>query len=214
MKEKMLQMFGEEKAGEENGRKPTWDELMEDPEYNGKMQETVRARLKGAKDAEETLRTLEPVLQGMRQRAGVQDDAALAGHIRESAEKRKAQLQGHLQEMMRQSEEVRKVYPGFDLAKELRDSRFAKLTAPGFGVDVRTAYEALHREEIAPAMMAFAARKAQEKLAGAVRSGGLRPPENGSQGVGAVLQDDPRNLSKKERADIRRRVRSGEKIVW
>ena len=206
----MLRMFGEEKEGQ----KPTWEELMADPEYNGRMQETVRARLKGAKDAEETLRTLEPVLQGMRKQAGVEDDAALAGHIRERAAKRKQQLQAHLQSMMRQSEEIRRVYPGFDLTRELRDPRFARLTAPESGVDVRTAYEALHREEIAPAMMAFAAKKAQEKLAGAVRSGGLRPPENGSQGAAAVLQDDPRSLTKKEREDIRRRVRSGEKIVW
>ena len=214
MENNLLQMFGGERETKDSIGRPTWEELMEDPEYNGKMQETVRARLKGAKDAEETLRTLEPVLQGMRKSAGVSDDAALAGAIRENAEKRKARLQEHFREITRQGEEIRKVYPGFDLTRELRDPRFARLTAPESGVDVRTAYEALHRDEIAPAMMAFAARKAQEKLAGAMRSGMLRPPENGSQGAGAVLQDDPRSLSKKERADIRRRVRSGEKIVW
>ena len=214
MENNLLQMFGGERETKDSIGRPTWEELMEDPEYNGKMQETVRARLRGAKDAEETLRTLEPVLQGMRKSAGVSDDAALAGAIRENAEKRKARLQEHFREITRQGEEIRKVYPGFDLTRELRDPRFARLTAPESGVDVRTAYEALHRDEIAPAMMAFAARKAQEKLAGAMRSGMLRPPENGSQGAGAVLQDDPRSLSKKERADIRRRVRSGEKIVW
>jgi len=209
MEEKKLQWFGEEKE-----KRPTWEELMEDPEYNGRMQETVRARLKGARQAEETLRTLQPVLQELRRKVGVADDAALAGSMRQAEDRRKAQLQAHFQEILRQCTEVRKVYPGFDLQKELRDPRFARLTAPESGVDVRTAFEALHREELAPAMMAFAAKKAQEKLAGAMRSGGLRPPENGSQGVGAVLQDDPRSLSKKERENIRRRVRSGEKIVW
>ncbi len=141
-------------------------------------------------------------------------EAAPEGQVSAQEDGRKAALRAHFQDMVRQGAEVRKVYPRFNLEQELRDPRFAAMTAPGTGVDVRTAFEALHRQEIAPAMMAYAAKKAEEKLAGAVRSGSLRPLENGAQGAGAVLQDDPRNLTRQERAEIRKRVRRGEKVVW
>lgn len=41
----------------------SWDEIMADPEYNKKMQETVQARIKSSKGAEETLGKLTPALE-------------------------------------------------------------------------------------------------------------------------------------------------------
>ena len=41
----------------------SWDEIMKDPEYNAKMQETMRNRLKTAKTAEENLNKLTPAIE-------------------------------------------------------------------------------------------------------------------------------------------------------
>lgn len=45
------------------GKKPTWDELMEDPDYNKEAQNLVAARLRGAKDAEAKLKALAPAIE-------------------------------------------------------------------------------------------------------------------------------------------------------
>ena len=44
-------------------RRMTWDEIMEDPEYNKQMQSVVQSRLRSAKGAEETLGKITPALE-------------------------------------------------------------------------------------------------------------------------------------------------------
>ena len=56
-----------------------------------------------------------------------------------------------------------------------------------------------------------AARTATEQVARAIASGGARVTENGGPG-GAVLRGDPRSLTSRDLAEIRSRVRHGEKI--
>ncbi len=51
----------EEKA--EAPTRMTWDEIMKDPEYNKQMQSIIKARLKSANGAEETLGKLTPALE-------------------------------------------------------------------------------------------------------------------------------------------------------
>ena len=56
----------------ENGQKRmTWDEIMNDPEYNKQMQSVVQARLKSAKSAEDTLSKLMPAVEMLAQRYGL-----------------------------------------------------------------------------------------------------------------------------------------------
>jgi hypothetical protein len=135
---------------------------------------------------------------------------------REAEQKRQqAEIEQHLQGMIRQGEEVKKLYPGFDLQAELQNPAFVRLTAPGVGVDVRTAYEVVHRDEMRGAEMQFAAQKSAQRIAASVQANGRRPAENGAQGGAAAMnKSDPTKLSKEDRAEIRRRVRNGEKIVF
>ena len=113
--------------------------------------------------------------------------------------------------LLASAEEARRVYPGLDLRQELQSRRFADLVLRG--VDVRTAYDAAHRDEILQGAMAYAARQAAEKLARAKMS---RPPENGFEGRSAVIDKvDPQSLSAEERAEIRRRVlERGERVTF
>lgn len=51
--------------------KPSWDELMKDPDYNKRMQETVQSRLRTAKAAEENLGKLAPAVELLARKYGM-----------------------------------------------------------------------------------------------------------------------------------------------
>ena len=55
-----------------------------------------------------------------------------------------------------QAREIQETYPAFDLRQEMGDGRFVQLLRSH--VDMRTAYEILHKDEIIPAAMAYAAK--------------------------------------------------------
>ena len=81
------------------------------------------------------------------------------------------------------------------------------------GVDVKTAYEVVHKDEIIPAAMQIAAKTAEQKVVNKIRAGGARPMENGVQDQSASLvKTDVSQLSKADRAEIIRRAERGEKI--
>lgn len=79
-------------AAEEQKNGPgrmTWEEIMKDPEYNGRMQQVVRDRLRESRGAQDNLRALEPALELLADRyhldAGNLDAAALAKAITEDS---------------------------------------------------------------------------------------------------------------------------------
>ena len=112
---------------------------------------------------------------------------------------------------MQQADEAKKVYPSFDLRTEMNNPKFVDLLRSN--IDVRTAYEVLHKDEIIPAAMQFTAKTVESKLAKSIAANGARPSENGmSSQSAAVVKSDVSQLSKEDRAEIIRRVQRGEKI--
>ena len=133
-----------------------------------------------------------------------------ARHAREiSADMR---MHDHYAGLVRQAEELNAQYPGFDLAREMQNPIFVRLTAPGVGIDPGTAYEIVHRRSLREADR----RAGFERAAQAVRSGSLRPSESALSGVYAStpVKTDPRNLSSDDRKAIRRRVERGERVTF
>lgn len=131
------------------------------------------------------------------------------------AAREQAAIEQHYNSLMQQGEQLKALYPGFNLDAELQNPAFVRLTAPGVGVDVRTAYEVVHREEMRGAEMQFAAQKSAQKIAASVQANARRPAENGMSGsTGAVTKSDPSTLTKADRAEIKRRVARGEKIYF
>lgn len=61
---------------ETNQKKPSWDDLMKDPEYRKHMQETVQARLRSEKSAEDALGKMTPALELLARKYG-QDPESL-----------------------------------------------------------------------------------------------------------------------------------------
>lgn len=218
-------------------------------QYDQKVQDTIQKRLKGTRETVEKYTALQPVLEILAKKHGVdvgdidaltkaieaddsyfeQEAMELGMSVKQLKELRAAQrenddLRRQIQERqkqenaekiystwMQQAEETKKVYPGFDLRAELGNSKFMDLL--NSNIDVRTAYEVLHKDDIIPAAMQFAAKTVESKLASKIASGASRPAENGmNSGSAAVVKSDVSQLTKADRQEIIRRVARGEKI--
>ena len=92
---------------QEAPKRMSWEEIMADPEYNGRMQQLVQQRLKSSKGAQEMLTTLQPALELLAERYGLDakqlDGKALAEAISgdDSLYEEKAQELGVSPEMAR-----------------------------------------------------------------------------------------------------------------
>lgn len=112
---------------------------------------------------------------------------------------------------MNEAESTKAVYPSFNLNTEMQNPKFLDLLRSN--IDVRTAFEVLHKDEIIPAAMQYTAKTVEQKLANKVIANGARPVENGNSSQSAALtKSDVSQLSKEDRAEIIRRVARGEKI--
>ena len=122
-------------------------------------------------------------------------------------------FQQHIIKLEQQGEALKRVFPNFDLRKELQNPAFARMTSPNVGISVEDAYYAVHRNEIQAASMQVTAQKTAEKISNAIRSGSNRPAENGTTGQApSVTTFDYRNMSPEQRKSLKDRIRSGEKI--
>ena len=114
---------------------------------------------------------------------------------------------------MEQAEQTKSVYPSFDFREEMQNPKFAELLRSN--IDVRTAYEVVHKDDIIAGAMQFTAKKVEQNLTNKIIAGGARPSENGNSSQGAsVTKSDVSTLSKADRAEVIRRVRNGEKISF
>ena len=112
---------------------------------------------------------------------------------------------------MQQADDAKKVYPSFDLRAEMENPKFVDLLRSN--IDVRTAYEVLHKDDIIRGAMQFTAQTVESKIAKKVATNGARPSENGmSSQSAAVVKSDVSQLSRADREEIIRRVQRGEKI--
>ena len=90
---------------------------------------------------------------------------------------------------LEQSDALKQIYPNFDLDAEIKNPRFVDLLKNN--VDVRTAYEVLHKDDIIRGAMQFTADTVQTKLANNIIAGRNRPSENGiGQTSLAVVKND------------------------
>ena len=113
---------------------------------------------------------------------------------------------------MEESKQVKAIYPQFDLKSEMQNPKFVDLLRVP-GVDVRTAYELTHKDEIIAGAMQFTAKAVEKKVTDKIKANGARPTENGLNSQSASLSmSDVSQLSKADILDIQRRVARGEKV--
>ena len=126
-------------------------------------------------------------------------------------------IQQHFVRLEQQAEEMKKVFPSFDLRTELKNPAFARMTHPNVGISVRDAYYAVHHDEIQAAGMQVTAQKTAEKISNAIQSGSRRPDESGvSSQAPSVSTFDYSKASREQREafkrDLRARMARGEKV--
>jgi len=132
-------------------------------------------------------------------------------------QQQREQIDQDLARWMEEAKQVERVYKGFNFQREINDPQ----TGPQFlqllrdNVSMQAAFFALHHDEIIPQAQQFAYRQGQKQAVDTIRSGGLRPAENGTRGNStAVVKNDVTKLTKADREEIIRRVERGERIVF
>ena len=134
-------------------------------------------------------------------------------HDQRAAEDQRRQemndLQNHIMDLKRQAEELKQVFPAFNLDQEVLNPEFRKLTGPG-GISVKQAYMALHGEELIPQLLGYGMDRAKQQMGQTIQAQRMRPAEgamNGQSQVAAEPKIDPAKLSRKEREMYKQLVR-------
>ena len=137
------------------------------------------------------------------------ENAQLLQAQRRSQSQQAAQQQ--LQKWYQEAEAMKADYPDFDLGRESQDPQFLSMLRSG--VPVKLAYEVMHMDEIKSTVAQTTAQQTEKQVVEGIRAKGARPAENGtSSQSGFVVKDDPAKWTKKDRAEIVRRVQRGEQI--
>lgn len=118
-------------------------------------------------------------------------------------------IQDHIMSLERQAEELKKVFPKFDLRTELRNPTFARMTAPNSGLSLEDAYYAIHRKELQTAAMHATAQATRQQISNAIQANGRRPQENGTSGQApSVTHFDYSKASKEQRQALKDFIKS------
>ena len=135
----------------------------------------------------------------------------------EEENERNAAARAHYAKLAEQAEALKQRIPDFDLQKELfnpNDNRFLRMTSPEGGLDVETAYFAIHHRELEPQAMAYGIRRGMDQMAQTLQANQRRPVEGAIQGGQAGnFQVDPRTMTKAQRQELIQRAKRGEKIT-
>ena len=137
-------------------------------------------------------------------------DAEDDAFIREREERLRNRISGWLKE----SGEIKELYPDFDLRNELRSSPlFSRLVLSG--APLQAAYEIVHKDEILSGAMAYTADRVREQVVKNIETKGRRPLENGISSESAVMTAvDVNALTAKDIHRILKQVENGASIKF
>lgn len=124
----------------------------------------------------------------------------------ETSQQMLEQCQGELNALFETEGELYKVQ---NVEELLKDSKFKALLKSG--CSVKEAFDMTHIDKI----IEKSVKEENEKLLRSIRTKAIRPEESALSGYGSFSSSvSVKNLSDRQRADIRERVRRGEKIVF
>ena len=121
-----------------------------------------------------------------------------------------AQFRAHIDNLMRQGEELKNMFPDFDFFKEMENEQFRQMTSPQMGMTVEQAYYAIHGKDLMPQMMSYGMQRAQNQMGQTLQAQRARPAEgamNGKNPAAAEPALNPAALSRPERARLKEYVK-------
>lgn len=123
------------------------------------------------------------------------------------------QFQQQIESWYREADKVKELYPSFDFKKEAQNPEFLNLLRHGNSVE--HAYKVLHFDELTQNAARVAAQTADAQAQARIKQKASRPSENGTSSQSAVIvKNDAASLTRKERAEIARRVARGDTIKF
>ena len=123
------------------------------------------------------------------------------------------QFQQQIDDWYKQADKVKEIYPSFDFKAEAQNPEFLSLLKNGNTVE--HAYKVLHFDELTQNAARVAAQTADAQAQARIKQKASRPSENGTSSKSAVIvKNDVANLTRRERAEIARRVARGDKITF
>ncbi|MCH5325526.1 MAG: ribosomal-processing cysteine protease Prp [Eubacterium sp.] len=149
------------------------------------------------------------IMDAVASRYGVRRGDITALEKAVSREENDGRLENLLSRWSGQEQAVKELYPDFELKAALGDRSFFGLLYKG--LDVRTAYEVVHRDELLRAAMEYAAETARRMAAEEYSRRGIRARE-GALSDTETVRDKPATLTKKQRGELIRRAERGERI--
>lgn len=120
---------------------------------------------------------------------------------------------------LNEANSLKEQYPDFDFESELTNDKFSRLlttlTDNGFPNPIQQAYEIVHMDELKNGIVQYTAKQTSKAVTDNIRARGMRPLENGvSSSPAFTVKSDVTKLTKKDRAEIARRVARGETISF
>ena len=127
------------------------------------------------------------------------------------ARARDQQMQQHFASLQQQAAELKKMYPDFDLDRELQNETFFRATMPQTGMTLEQAYNAIHYKEINRRQQKATAAAVTNAMTRSIQSGRNIPQENGAvaRSSGTVQPKRYSQMTAEERAAWKREAMAG-----
>ncbi len=201
-------------------------------QFRKRTQSIIDKRFKETKLLEDYKNRVSPLIEKLNEKYGVQDGDTDALHSKLFSEEnntynnetenqqnslleaRRQSLKQKVVSWVKESENIKAIYPDFDLRNELKNnSLFGKLLHNG--VNLKDAYEVVHKDEILSGAMAYTAQKVREQVVKGIEAKGRRPLENGiSSESGIVTLTDVNALTSKDILKILKQVENGVSVKF
>lgn len=121
------------------------------------------------------------------------------------------QVQEQVAAWRAEAEQVKQIFPDFDLQKEMQNPTFNQMLRQGYGM--RQAYVSMHDLDILQGAMGYTAAAVREATANEIASRGSRPREAATANrASATVRTDVSKLTKADREELSRRALAGETI--
>ena len=132
------------------------------------------------------------------------ENAALLKQQTEAQER--AEFDRKVNGWMQEAEALKGTYPNLNLMEEFQNPQFLRLLDSGVGV--KSAYQAVHFDDLMGGAMQYTAQQTQKAVMDGVKANGMRPNENGAKGSnGANQKIDVHKLTAAERKALAEEAR-------